>query len=137
MLTEQAPSLLVGGWILDAGAVASWTAGELAIQSWLAVAPVLGLTFLLPELAVTKARTLRPHADAVVDELVTHPHVVLTHMSPADAAGVEELLAASRTFNVTAGWVVHLCRRRGWNALTTDPGRLRRIDPQVPTELLL
>jgi len=137
LLTEQPPSLLVGGWILDAGAVASWTAGELAIQSWLAVAPVLGLTFLLPELAVTETHTLRPHAGVAVDELVTHPHVVLTQMSPADAAGVEDLLAASRTFDVMAGWVVHLCRQRGWNALTTDPGRLQRIDPQVPTELLL
>jgi hypothetical protein len=137
LLTEQSPSLLVGGRILDAGAVASWTAGELAIQSWLAVAPVLGLTFLLPELAVTEARTLRPHADAMIDELVTHPHVVLTRMSSADAAGVEELLAASRTFDVMAGWVVYLCWQREWNALTTDPGRLQRIDPQVPTELLL
>lgn len=113
-------------------------AGELAIQSWLAVAPVLGLTFLLPELALTEARTLRPHAGAVVEELVNHPHVVLTPMSSADAASVEELLAASRTFDVMAGWVVHLRRQRGgWNALTTDPGRLQRIDPQVPTELLL
>ncbi|PZS40373.1 MAG: hypothetical protein DLM62_03235 [Pseudonocardiales bacterium] len=110
----------------------------MAIQSWLAVAPVLGLTFLLPELAVTEARTLRPHADGVVDELVNHPHVVLTQMSADAAVNVEELLAASRTFDVMAGWVVHLCRQRGgWIALTTDPGRLRRIDPQVPTELLL
>jgi dihydrodipicolinate synthase/N-acetylneuraminate lyase len=64
----------------------------------------LGLTFLLPELAVAEARTLRPHADAMVDELVSHPHVVLTRMSSADAAGVEELLDASRTFDVMAGW---------------------------------
>ncbi|MGH3834218.1 MAG: hypothetical protein ACRDSF_00725 [Pseudonocardiaceae bacterium] len=103
----------------------------------MAVAPVLGLTFLLPELAVIEARTLRPHAGVAVDELVTHPHVVLTRMSSADAAGVEELLAASRTFDVMAGWVVYLCRQRGWNALTTDPGRRQCIDPQVPTELLL
>jgi hypothetical protein len=98
---------------------------------------VLGLTFLLPELAVTETRTLRPHADAMVEELVTHPHIVLTPMSSADAAGVEELLAASRTFDVMAGWVVYLCRQRGWNALTTDPGRLQRIDPQISIELLL
>ncbi|MGH3800410.1 MAG: hypothetical protein ACRDTD_09815 [Pseudonocardiaceae bacterium] len=43
----------------------------------------------LPELAVTEARTLRPHAGVAVDELVTHPHVVLPRMSSADAAGVE------------------------------------------------
>lgn len=73
----------------------------------------------------------------MIDELVTHPHVVLTRLSSADAASVEQLLAASRTFDVMAGWVVYLCRQRGWNVLTTDPGRLQRIDPQVPTELLL
>lgn len=72
----------------------------MAIQSWLAVAPQLGLTFLLPELAVAEVRILRPHASGVIEELVTHPHVVRTRMSPADAAGVEELLAASRTFDV-------------------------------------
>ncbi|HET9254052.1 MAG TPA: hypothetical protein VFO16_02475 [Pseudonocardiaceae bacterium] len=110
----------------------------MAIQSWLAVAPVLGLTFLLPDLAVTEVRTLRPHAGGVIDELVNHPHVVLTRMSPADATSVEALLATSRTFDAMAAWVVHLCRQRGgWTALTTDPGRLQRIDPQVPTELLL
>jgi hypothetical protein len=97
----------------------------------------LGLTFLLPELAIAEVRTLRPHADAIVDELVTHPHVVLTRMRSADTAGVEELLAASRTFDVMAGWVIYLCRQREWNALTTDPGRLQRIDPQVPIELSL
>lgn len=102
------------------------------------MAPLLGLTFLLPDLAVAEVRTLRPNAGVVIDELVTHPHVVLTRMSPADAASVEDLLAASRTFDVLAAWVVHLCRQRGgWNALTTDPGRLQRIDPQVPTERLL
>lgn len=102
-------------------------AGELAIQSWLAVAPALGLTFLLPELALTEARTLRAQADAVLEGLLTHPHVVLTQLSSADTAAIEELLAASRTFDVLAGWVVHLCRQRGgWNALTTDPGRLQR-----------
>ena len=58
-------------------------------------------------------------------------------MSAADAAGVEELLTASRTFDVMAGWVTYLCQQRGWNALTTDPGRLQRIDPRAPTELLL
>ena len=108
------------------------------MQSWLAVAPLLGLTFLLPDLAVAEVRTLRPGVGGVIDELVTHPHVVLTRMSPADAASVEQLLATSRTFDVLAAWVVHLCRQRGgWNALTTDPGRLQRIDPQLPTERLL
>ncbi len=47
-----------------------------------------------------------------------------------------KLLAISGTFDVMAGWVVHLCRSRGWNALTTDLGRLQHIDPQVPIELL-
>jgi len=87
---------------------------------------------------MAEARTLRPHATSIIDELVNHPHVLLTQMGPADATSIEELLATSRTFDVTAGWVVHLCRQRGgWTALTTDPGRLRRIDPHVPTELLL
>jgi hypothetical protein len=51
--------------------VASWGTGELAIQSWLAVAPLLGLTFLLLELAVAEVQTLQPQETGVIDELVT------------------------------------------------------------------
>ncbi len=47
------------------------------------------MTFLLPDLAVAEIRTLRPHAAGVIDELVNHPHVMLTRMSPADATSVE------------------------------------------------
>jgi hypothetical protein len=102
----------------------------------LAVAPVLGLTFLVPELAITEARTLRPHADAVVDELMTHPQVVLTRMSPAEAAGVEELLAASRTFDVMAGWVVHLCRLRGSDH-NSPTSHTDHATPEAPRNILI
>jgi len=64
------------------------------------------LTFLLPELAVVEARTLRPHTKESIEELLNHPHVVLATMSPTDATEVERLLAAGRTSDVTAAWVV-------------------------------
>jgi len=95
---------------------------------------VRGLTYFLPSLAVTEIRVLRPDADVLLDELTAHPHIVLGRLDAADAAdaaAVEQLLDTSGTVDVLAGWVVHACRQRGWPALSTDPGRLRRIDPDL------
>ncbi len=128
--------MLVGGKVLDASAVASWTVGGLAIQSWVIVAADLGLTLYLPSLARAEVETLRPHAAVLLDDLVAYPNVVLGRLEPAGARAVEQLLADAGSFDVLAGWVVHTCRQRSWPALTTDPDRLRRIDPDLPVDLL-
>jgi len=130
------PELSIGGKILDASAVAAWTRGSIAFSAWLGAARVRGLTYYLPSLAITEVRVLRPDADVLLDELVAHPHVVLGRLDAADAAAVEQLLDTSGTVDVLAGWVVHTCRQRGWPALSTDPGRLRRVDPAVEVDPL-
>ncbi len=58
-------------------------------------------------------------------ELVTHPHVVLSQMSSADAAGVEELLTASRTFDIMAGWTVASASRFSLSCSSRDHSRTR------------
>lgn len=128
------PELSIGGKILDASAVAAWTRGSIAFSAWLGAARVRGLTYYLPSLAITEVRVLRPDVDVLLDELAAHPHVVLGRLDAADAAAVEQLLDASGTVDVLAGWVVHACRQRGWPALSTDPGRLHRVDPAVEVD---
>jgi hypothetical protein len=61
---------------------------------------------------------------------------VVGRLDPQDATAVEELLAHTGTFDVMAAWVVHVCRQRAWPALSTDPGRLHRIDPDLSVDLL-
>ncbi|MFN2494417.1 MAG: hypothetical protein ABR608_00695 [Pseudonocardiaceae bacterium] len=100
------------------------------------VAADLGLTLYLPFLARTEVETLRPPATVLLEALATYPHVVVGRLNPDDATAVEQLLARTGTFDVTAAWVVHICRQRMWPALSSDPGRLRRIDPDLPVDLL-
>lgn len=93
--------------MLDASAVAAWTSGGLAIQSWVIVAADLGLTLYVPSLARTEVETLRPAATVLIEDLASSPHVVVGRLDPDVATAVEELLAHTGTFDVTAAWVVH------------------------------
>ena len=65
--------------------------------------------------------------------------MIVGQLGTTDAAAVEQQLEATSTFDVLAGWVVHACRQRilwGWPALTADPGRLQRVNPDVDVDLL-
>ncbi|HWR48391.1 MAG TPA: hypothetical protein VN327_12400 [Pseudonocardiaceae bacterium] len=61
---------------------------------------------------------------------------MLADLGPAEAAAVDAPQQAAGVFDPLASWVVHACRQRGWPALTDDPGRLRRIDPDLPIDML-
>ena len=52
------------------------------------------------------------------------------------AAEVEDLLRRTGTYDVLAGQVVNIADRRGWDAMTSDPERLRRLDPDLRSTLL-
>lgn len=65
-----------------------------------------------------------------------HPSVVLGDLDAVAADQVDQLLVTAEAFDGCAGHVVHIARTRDWPALTADPGRLRRIDPAVQTDLL-
>lgn len=54
--------------------------------------------------------TLRPAATVLIEDLASSPHVVVGRLDPDVATAVEELLAHTGTFDVTAAWVVHACR---------------------------
>ncbi|MGH3869732.1 MAG: hypothetical protein ACRDQ4_27260 [Pseudonocardiaceae bacterium] len=87
-------------------------------------------------MAIAEVRVLRPDAGVLLDDLAGHPHVIVGRLGDADAAAVERALEVTNTFDVLAGWVVHACRQRGWPALTADPGRLQRVNPDVDVDLL-
>jgi len=62
--------------------------------------------------------------------------VIVGRLDAADAEAVERQLEATNTFDVLAAWVVHACHQRGWPALSLDPERLRRIDPDLDIDVL-
>ncbi|MBV9140931.1 MAG: hypothetical protein JO115_08425 [Pseudonocardiales bacterium] len=97
----EAPSAL-NGRVLDPSAVASWTEGRVAVQSWLGVAGKLGLTMIVPELAVEEIATLRPEADGVLWRLKRHPQVLLARMDATCKAAIEAIHEHQPLADVTA-----------------------------------
>lgn len=127
------------GKVLDSSAVAAIAGGSIAATSWLTVALDFASVLYVPDLALTEVRALRPDLAAALDDLALHPSVVTRALTDPDepvAAAVEELLERTGTYDALAGHVVHIAARRGWPAMTSDPGRLRRLDPDVELTLL-
>ena len=125
----------MSGKVLDESALDAYANGHLGMATWYALAWELGLTFVVPRFARDEALCLRPGLVAEVDLLLAAPYVVLTD-SPAEAARLLDETSAASVYDPLAASVAALCRERGWPALSTDPERLRRVDPSLEVDLL-
>lgn len=108
--------------VLDAGRFAS---------HWLITAREASTPILVPALALAEVRELRPHLLGELYELLEHPSIVRRDLDPTTGLTVADTLADAGVFDVGAGHVVVLAGERGWPVITSDPGRLRRIAPDV------
>jgi hypothetical protein len=124
------------GKVLDASALAAWASGHVGMQTWFGIAWELQLSFYVPAFARSEAMLLHPGTEPLIETLTRAPYVVLADLAPADAAAVDALQQAAGVFDPLATWVVHACHQRGWNAVSADPGRLRRVDPDLPIDVL-
>jgi predicted nucleic acid-binding protein len=127
---------VIGGKVLDASALAALARRRVSALVWFDIAPTLGLTLYLPSLALAEVRAVRPDAAPLLADLLTHPSVVVGELDAAAARQVDQLLLDADVFDACAGHCVHVARSRGWPVLTADPGRLRRVDPDVQLDLL-
>ncbi len=127
---------MIGGKVLDASALAALARRRVSALVWFDIAPTLGLTLYLPSLALAEVRAVRPDAASLLADLLTHPSVIVGELDATAARQVDQLLLDADVFDSCAGHVVHVARTRGWPALSTDPGRLRRMDPDVQIDLL-
>lgn len=98
------------------------------------MASQLGLTVIVPSLAVEEISALRPEADQVLWQLTRHPQVLLTRMDEARRAAIEALYGDQAPADVTAAWVVTEARERGWDVLSADPRRLHLLDPHLSVD---
>jgi len=64
------------------------------------------------------------------------PTPLIGELDAATADQVDQLLLAANVFDALAAHVVYVARQRGWPALTADPGRLQRVNPDVDVDLL-
>ena len=60
----------------------------------------------------------------------------MAELTRAESREVAWLLAESKAWDGTAGHVILAARQRGWPVLTTDPGRLNRIAPDLDLDLI-
>lgn len=127
---------MIGGKVLDAAYVAALVRNRPAAWAWLDTAWITGLVFYLPALALDEVRAVRPDSGEQVAELLGHPSVVRGEMDAVIAVRVDQLLTDADMFDALAGQVVHVCRQRGWPALSADPGRLHRLDPALEVDQL-
>ena len=119
------------GQVLDAsGLDAVLDVGRFA-DHWLTTAREASTPILVPVLALSEVRALRPHLLTELYELLEHPSIVRRDLDPTTGLSVADALDRAQVFDVGAGHAVVLARARGWSVITTDPGRLRRIDPDV------
>lgn len=128
---------MIGGKVADPSALAAYVRGDsIAMQAWLAVARDRGIVLYVPALVVTEVAAVYPDSENLLSQLLAHPWVVQGGLNRADAVQVAQLLRESGAWDGTAGYVILAARRRGWPVLTTDPGRLRHIAPDLDIELL-
>ncbi|MGH3722047.1 MAG: hypothetical protein ACRDRI_25035 [Pseudonocardiaceae bacterium] len=130
---------MIGGKVVDPSALVAYVRGSVAMDSWLAVAKELGIVLYVPALAVIEVRTVcvvYPNTDTLLSRLLDHPSVIHSELSSAEALKVIRLLDESRAWDGIAGHVILVARQRGWPALTSDPGRLQRIAPDLDVNLL-
>lgn len=127
---------MIGGKVLDASALAALARRRFSALVWFDIAPTLGLTLYLPSLALTEVRAVRPDAAPLLADLLTHPSVIVGELDAATAEQVDRLLADADAFDALAGHVIYTARHRSWPALSADPGRLRRLDPNLPIDPL-
>lgn len=127
---------MIGGKVLDASALAAFVRGRISAFAWFSTARRAGIVLYLPSLALTEVRTVRPDASEELAEALGHPTLVVGELDAASARQVDQLLMTADVFDAMAGHVVHAARRRGWPVLSADPGRLRRVDPDIEINLL-
>lgn len=119
------------GRVLDASAVDAIMAGRAEAIVRLAAAREEPSPLLAPALALGEVRALRPHLLGELYELLEHPSIVRRYLDPATADQVVQLMARTGLFDICAGQVVVVAAARRWPILSTDPGRLQRLDPEI------
>lgn len=109
------------------------------MQAWLDTAAQKGIVLYLPDASLAEVLAIYhydPSAEQRLGELRNHPCAVRGTLDRFDAEQVAGLLDKARMWDVTAGHVILVARRRGWPVLTADPGRIQRIAPDLDLDLL-
>ncbi|MEV0650022.1 hypothetical protein AB0I28_32670 [Phytomonospora sp. NPDC050363] len=122
----------LGGLVLDSSALIALASGSAYVHGWSAVAAKQGLTLYVPGAALSEALLVCPGAVELMEFAARHPMVHQVAVPPLDLRNrIHQLHASTGFCDPVAAWVVIAARERGQVVLTSDAGRLRRLDPGV------
>ena len=129
---------MIGGRILDASALAAFATGRpVYVRALVWAAVEENVVLAVPSTALGRAWSLlEPDHHAALQVLLDLPNTVIDQLDPAAAQESGLLLAASGQDDLVSAQVAASAKRRGWPAVTGDPGALRKLDPSVPIEEL-
>ena len=129
---------VIGGRVLDSTALAAFAVGRPVYMRALVWAAVeANIVLAVPSAALGRAWGLveQDHHDAL-RVLLDLPNTVIDELTPASAHDSGLLLAAAGHSDIAAAQVASSARRRGWPAVTGEPGTLRKLDTAVLIEEL-
>jgi len=129
---------VIGGRVLDSSALAAFAIGRPVYMRALVWAAVeANIVLAVPSAALGRAwGLLEPDHHDALRVLLDLPNTVIDELTPASAHESGLLLAAAGQDDIAAAQVAASARRRGWPAVTGEPGTLRKLDTAVMIEEL-
>jgi hypothetical protein len=118
------------GLTLDAGGLIALDRNNRRIVVLLARAAQTSAPITVPASALAQA-VRRPERQVRLARLVRQPTTTVVPLDRVDATSIGRLLAASGTTDIVDAHVVICGRRNGQRVITSDPGDLRRLDPEI------
>ncbi|MBI4941361.1 MAG: PIN domain-containing protein [Actinobacteria bacterium] len=118
------------GVTLDAGALIALDKGNGAVRQLILRVARTGEPVVIPATALAQA-VRSPERQARLALLLRRVTTEVRPLDRRDAVAVGRLLRESGTSDVVDAHVVVCARRAGQAVLTSDPGDLRRLDPEL------
>jgi hypothetical protein len=120
----------MNGVTFDAGGLIALDRNDRRVIALLARAAELGIRVTVP--ATAFAQALRnPARQTRLSRLIRQPVTDLVPLNGPDATDVGLLLAKTATADIVDAHVVICARRTGRVVVTSDPGDLGRLDPEL------
>jgi predicted nucleic acid-binding protein len=120
----------VNGVTFDAGGLIALDRNDRRVVVLLARAAELGTRVIVPATALAQA-IRNPARQSRLSRLIRQAATDLVPLDGPDATAVGLLLAETATADIVDAHVVICARRTGRAVVTSDPGDIRRIDPEL------
>jgi len=120
----------MSGLTFDAGGLIALDRNDRRVIVLLARAAELGMRVTIPSTALAQA-IRNPARQVRLSRLIRQAGTDLTALDGPDATAIGLLLAKTATADIVDAHVAICARRMGQVVVTSDPGDIRRIDPEL------